>query len=89
MWRSYECKRKSRDIGQADNILLKGEVRQGPAKQSVIGTCHKLRGGGGGLQHRRGVHVKFYLYEKGGGARGGGGRKSSSHAEGEAQQVLG
>ena len=32
-------------------------------------------GGGGGLQNRRGGHMKFYPYEKGGG-------KSFGHSEG-------
>ena len=40
-------------------------------------TGHYLRKGGGGYKTRvgGGVHVKFYLYEKGG-------RKSFSHADG-------
>ena len=54
-----------------------------------MSTCFIHKGlvtnyGGGGVQNRRGGHVKFYPYEK-----GGGGGKSFSHAEGGAKKVLG
>ena len=55
MWRSYECKRKSRDIGPADNILLKGKVCQGPAKQSALGTGGWGGGGGGATTQEGGA----------------------------------
>ena len=48
---------------QAKSGLLAGLLMHGTS-----GTGHLLRGGGGGLKNGRGVHVKFYPYEKGGGS---------------------